>query len=406
MLNNYKIITITHRQTKLKDIGEFVLPEEGEALKQRLTNLKTAFQLDELMYLATCNRVMYVFNTTKKIDSYWCNHFFKTIKPELPTDLIKNNAIIYEGEEAMRHLYRVASSVDSLVVGEREILRQLRTAFEQCQTWKLTDYQLKLAFQSAIVAAKEVYDQTKIGEKPVSVVSLAIQKMQCFQFSKNAKILLIGAGQTNTLVAKFLKKYQYQNIDIFNRTFEKAEKLAKFVNGTAHRYEDLSNYNKGFDCLIVCTGATQAIIDSDLYRSLKQEDSDKKVVIDLSIPNNVDKDVTTNFNMNYIEIEDLRQLAKENLAFRVKEVSKAEQVLASHLRQFKITFQQRKITRAMRDVPREIKAIKAHAMNKVFKKDLEQLDEETIQLLEKMMSYMEKRCIGIPMKAAKEALVV
>lgn len=406
MLNNYKIITITHRQTKLKDIGEFVLPEEGEALKQRLTNLKTMFQLDELMYLATCNRVMYVFNTAQKIDNHWCHHFFKTIKTELSADLIKNNAIIYEGEEAMRHLYRVASSVDSLVVGEREILRQLRTAFEQCQTWKLTDYQLKLAFQSAIVAAKEVYDQTKIGEKPVSVVSLAVQKMQRFQFSKNARILLIGAGQTNTLVAKFLKKYQYQNIDIFNRTFEKAEKLAKLVNGTAHRYEDLSNYKKGFDCLIVCTGATQAIINSDLYRSLEQEDKDKKVVIDLSIPNNVDKEVTTSFNMNYIEIEDLRQLAKENLAFRVKEVSKAEHVLESHIRQFKITFQQRKITRAMRDVPKEIKAIKAHAMNKVFKKDLEQLDEETIQLLEKMMSYMEKRCIGIPMKAAKEALVV
>jgi glutamyl-tRNA reductase len=153
--------------------------------------------------------------------------------------------------------------------------------------------------------------------------------------------------------------------------------------------------------MIVCTGATQAIIDKDLYQKLLNGESDQKVVIDLAIPNNIHSEVIENFNVNYIEIDGLKLLAQENLAFRQKEVTKVEALLEGHLEEFDLIYRQRQITRAMQNVPTEIKAIKEHAMTNVFAKDIETLDDNARLVLERMMAYMEKKCIGIPMKAAK-----
>jgi glutamyl-tRNA reductase len=202
-------------------------------------------------------------------------------------------------------------------------------------------------------------------------------------------------------VTKFLVKYNYSNVTIFNRTIEKAQNIATRLNGTALSLSDLENHEGGFDCMIVCTGATQAIINKDLYQKLLNGEITQKVVIDLAIPNNVEADVVEHFNVNHIEIDGLKLLAKENLAFRQKEVTKVEVLLERHLEEFEITYRQRQITRAMQNVPTEIKAVKEHAMTEVFKKDIESLDENARLLLERMMTYMEKKCIGIPMKAAK-----
>ncbi|MEM9990162.1 MAG: glutamyl-tRNA reductase, partial [Bacteroidota bacterium] len=249
-----------------------------------------------------------------------------------------------------------------------------------------------------------VYSNTRIGEKPVSIVSLAIQQLRAAKLPKDARILLVGAGQTNALVGKFLKKYQYTNITVFNRTLERAEQLAEQIGGKSYRLSELNRYDEGFDCLVVCTGATKAIITPDIYAHLLQSCTASKLVIDLSIPNNVHKDTVQQHNMQYVEIENLRQCAKKNLAFRAEEVQRAKLLVDSALQEFPKLYHQRQITRAMRAVPAEIKAVKAHALNNVFKKEVEELDDNTRLLLERMLNYMEKKCISIPMKAAKEMI--
>ena len=411
LLKDYKILTLTHRNTKLKELSAFMLsPNEGEELAHILSDLKAAFGIEELLYLSTCNRVMYFMHTTQDLDKEFIARFFTEVNPELSQEIAGtslSNVDVYEGKDAIAHLFDVAASVDSLVVGEREIVRQLRDAYRECLAWGLTGDNIRLAIQYAVESAKQVYSQTRIGEKPISVVSLAIQKLLQTNLSKDARILLIGAGQTNTLVAKFLRKHQFENVTVFNRSLDKAEELAKINDAKAFALTELGNYQGGFDCMIVCTGATSAIVNPALYKSLLQkENTVEKVVIDLAIPNNVDKKIVDSFAVNYIEIENLKALAKENLSFRVKEVSKAKIFLSQNLSAFHEHYQQRQITRALKDVPIKIKAVKAHAMNQVFKKDIACLNSETRDLLERMMSYMEKQCISIPMKAAKESILV
>ncbi len=409
MLEHLKILTVTHRHTRLEEIGDFVIKTETEAeLKVRLDAIKAQFSLDELFYLSTCNRVMYFFSTPHVLDHSFAAHFLQTVNPELPLHQLENieeKVLLLEGADAIAHLLDVAASIDSLVVGERQILGQIREAYERCYNWQLTGDHIRLAIQQAVIAAKEVYAKTKIGDKPVSIVSLAVQKMMKAHLDKDARILLIGAGQTNTLVAKFLVKHQFENISIFNRSVDKAEKLAEMLNGRAFSLTDLESYTEGFDCMIVCTGATEAIITTELYTRLLQGESDVKVVIDLAIPYNVEAAVVENFTMQYIEIEGLRQLAKVNLAFREEEIKHAHKMLQVYLESFPSLLKQRQLEIAMRKVPQEIKAIKAKAVNEVFRKEVETLDESTRELMERMLSYMEKKCISIPMKVARETVL-
>ncbi|MDB4727771.1 glutamyl-tRNA reductase [Saprospiraceae bacterium] len=402
MPKGFHILTVTHKQTNLNKIGAFVIPNaEGEVLKSFLENLKVQFNLKELMYVPTCNRVIYFLYTHSNVDEVFITDFFQTINPTLNAEFIGEEVVHYMGYHSLEHLFRVSSSVESLVVGEREILRQLREGYDKSLNWNLTGHNIRLAMDGAVIAAKDVYSNTRIGEKPVSVVSLAIEQLMKCELPTDARILMVGAGQTNNLVTKFLVKYNYSNVTIFNRTIEKAQNIATRLNGTALSLSDLENHEGGFDCMIVCTGATQAIINKDLYQKLLNGETTQKVVIDLAIPNNVEADVVEHFNVNHIEIDGLKLLAKENLAFRQKEVTKVEVLLERHLEEFEITYRQRQITRAMQNVPTEIKAVKEHAMTEVFKKDIESLDENARLLLERMMTYMEKKCIGIPMKAAK-----
>jgi len=407
MLKKYKILTLTHHNINLKQLGQYVIPEtEDNILQQKLHNLKQVLHFEELMYLATCNRVLFFFTSDQPLDSLLTAKLLKRANPALSQEAIERGveaASTYEGDAAIQHLFEVASSIDSLVIGEREILRQLRNAYDQSNAWGLTGDDIRLAVRHSIQTAKLVYDKTRIGERPVSVVSLAIQELRKFNLPTDARILMVGAGQTNTLAAKFLVKYGFTNVQVFNRSEDKAQTLAnRFENGRGYALEALHTYDKGFDVLIVCTGSTKAVVDKTIYQQLLQSDTDQKVIIDLSMPNNVSTDVTTSFDIQYIEVEGLRKLANENHNFRKLEVLKAEVILKNQIKGFQMTYQQRQLEKVLLHVPAEIKAIKSHAMNVVFKKDLDEMDNDTRDLFERMITYMEKRCISVPMKAAKE----
>ena len=409
MLSHLKILTVTHKRTNLNEIGNFVIKSGGnDELRSRLEKLKLQFDLDELLYVSTCNRVLYLFVTDRELDSTFTSHFFQSINPDLALSTIEcldDLVLSLGGEEAMEHLLDVAASIDSLVIGERQILGQMREAYELSRQWNLSGDLIRIVFQQAVQAAKAVYAKTKIGDKPVSIVSLATQKLLKSNLPKEARILLIGAGQTNALAAKFLAKHHYTNVTVFNRTVDKARKIASILEGRAFPLKQLSQYQEGFDAMIVCTGATEAIIQPDLYRTLLVGEQDEKVVIDLAIPNNVATAVVEQFSINYIEIEGLRQLAKENLAFREQEIVKAKKFLAQYLEEMPSLIQQRRLELAMREVPQAIKAVKRKALNEVFHKEVATLDDSTRELVERMLSYMEKKCIGIPMTAARELTI-
>lgn len=407
-LDTYQLLTITHKTANLKKIGDYVVSvTDDKNLDAQLNNLKNRFGFEELLYISTCNRVIYLFTGEVQVSSKFIEQFFTFINPNLAHEIerIHHEVSYYFGEYAVNHFYSVAASVDSLVIGERQILGQIREAYEACKQMKLTGDSLRLLMRFAVTVAKRVYAQTRIGEKPISVVSLAIKKLLNLQVPKTARIILVGAGQTNTLAAKFLVKYNFNNVVVFNRSIGKAEKLSSKFDNRFHALNTLTDYKEGFDVLIVCTGSTEPIITTDVYESLLNGETERKTVIDLSIPNNVARDVTKAFLMSYIEIDTLRALAQENMAFREREVTKAKEIIIEEVNDFDAQFKQRQIEKAMREIPVKIKEVKARAINQVFHKELEGLDDATKELMERMLNYMEKKCISIPMRIAKDVML-
>lgn len=404
-LSKYKIITITHKSTPLKHIGQFVLPnmDDDAAMQQQLGGIKKAMEMQELFYLATCNRVLFFFTTHRTTDTDFIHDLEALVYPNLPEDLnLAASAALYSGDAAITHLLEVASSVDSLVIGEREILRQLRQAYERCHALKTTGDSIRMAIQLAIETAKKVYSTTRIGQKAVSVVSLAIRQLLAKNPPRDARIVIIGAGQTNNLVGKFLVKYGFNNCTVFNRSLSNATALATMLKGNAYTLDQLPSYAKGFDILIVCTGATQAIVGPALYTQLLQGETDKKLLIDLSVPNNIDARIEEQFNAHYIEIDGLKELVNENLAFREKEVINVHAIINKRVAEFRKIYKGRQVELAFKELPTQIKAIRKHALTSVFKNEVSSLDDDVQELIDRMMQYMEKQCIALPMQTAKE----
>ena len=138
---------------------------------------------------------------------------------------------------------------------------------------------------------------------------------------------------------------------------------------------------------------------------LAGENPEGKVIVDLAIPHNTATEVVEEFAPVYIEIEGLRQLAADNMAFRGRELERAEHLLEQHILEYPTLYKQRQLERALHQVPQAVREVRQRAVNEVFRKDIEQLDDQAQAVLDQVLAYMEKKCIGIPMRVARETLL-
>ncbi|TCC96723.1 glutamyl-tRNA reductase [Pedobacter psychroterrae] len=402
-----KIIAFTHKQIDLKSLGKLVICEQ--TLDDRLRNLQAELGVKEIFYVGTCNRVEFVFTSASEVDKAFIHRFLTVLDMGLPVeymDQFVENVSVYEKGEAFNHLLRTSCSLESLVVGEKEILAQIRKAYEACRVAGFTGDYMRMIMNRVVKTAKEVYTHTNISKNPVSIVSLAYRKLRDLKLCANdAKLLIIGAGETNKNLAQYLKKHKYTNFSIFNRTLENAESLAKELNGKAYPLTELQNYTNGFDVIITCTGATEPIITEEIYKSLLNGDTGKKVIVDLAIPNDTAPEVLENHPIHYIEVESLKEVARKNIQERYDELINAEHIIEENINDFELVMRHRKIEIAMSSVPQKIKEIKHKAINGVFADEINNLDENSRLVLERVMNYMEKKYISVPMVMAKEILV-
>lgn len=256
-----------------------------------------------------------------------------------------------------------------------------------------------------VKTAKEVYTHTNISRKPISVVSLAYRKLRDLKMCSNARILIIGAGETNRNISKYLQKHKYSNFAIFNRTLSKAQEMAMDLNGQAFSLDDLKSYSKGFDVIITCTSAAEPIISNEVYQSLLNGETDKKTIVDLAVPNDTAPEVLEVNPVHFIEVSSLQEIANQNIQERYQELIHAERIIEQNIHDFKPMLRQRRVELAMREVPEKIKQIKKTALDSVFADEVQGLDPSSREVLEKVISYMEKKYISVPMVIAKDILV-
>jgi glutamyl-tRNA reductase len=274
-----------------------------------------------------------------------------------------------------------------MVVGEREIITQVRKSYDVCKNEGLCGDLIRLVIKSTINTAKQVYTDTKIALNPVSIVSLAERELRARKLSRNSRIVMIGAGETNLNMSKYLVKQGYSNFAIFNRSKENAVKLASMlstdkIEARPYTLNDLSVYDKGFDVLIVCTSSPEQFISRQIYSTLLNgEVNSPKVIIDLSIPSNISPEVFTHNHIDLIDISRLRNIAEKNMAERQKEFLAAEEVIVENISLFHQLNKTRKLELKMRDVPQKIRQIKDQAVNDIFADDISTMDENSREIL-------------------------
>jgi len=405
-LENLRVIAFTHKHVELKDLGNLVIC--NEELEDRIGGLKRALDIPEIFYIGTCNRVEFVFCGEHELTDAFIADFMGKMNFCVPAERLKcylEQVARYSGMEALTHLFRMSCSLESLAVGEKEILAQVRRAYERCRKAGFTGDYLRVVMDRLVKTAKEVYTHTNISRHPVSVVSLAHRKLREAKLPPNPRILVIGAGETNQHLAKYLAKHQHGTFTVFNRTLANAEKLAADLQAEAFPLSALGRYKKGFDVMIICTASPIPIIDSNLYGMLLNGETDRKTIVDLGVPNDVATEVVERFPVHYVEVAGLCSIAEKNRQERYSELECADAIIQRNIREFLPLLKQRRVEVAMRQVPEKIKEIKSFALNEVFARDVQRLDPCAREVLEKVINYMEKKYIKVPMVMAKDILV-
>jgi glutamyl-tRNA reductase len=291
-----------------------------------------------------------------------------------------------------------------MVLGEREIITQVRNAYNFSRDHALSGDTIRIVIRQTIETAKRVYTETSIAEKSVSVVSLAYQELMKAKLPIKSKILIIGSGVTNQNLTRFLKKDGYSNLVVFNRSLENAKKFVSNFSGEAHALKDLADYRGGFDVILTCTSSKDPVITKAIYGAILANKK-QKTIVDLAVPNDVAENVYAAFPVRYVSVESLKERSEKNLLERKKELLKARQIIFDSLEAFKSIFEMRQIEIKMREIPQHVKAIRAQAMTEVFSKEVDELDENSKAILDKILNYMEKKYVSVPMIMAKEMLI-
>lgn len=398
-------IALTHQNIGVDRLGDFHIAEENQSA--RLSVLKN-MGVEEFIFLSTCNRVEFLIRTPKELTIEFLHEIFNAVYPNLSSaaqNFAVGNASTFSNIEAVQHWFRVASSLDSLVIGEREILGQIRSAFTLCQKNGFTGDFIRILMRKTVETGKLVYTETEITNNPISVVNLACKKLESVIDVSKSTFVVIGAGKTNTALVKKLKKQGAHQFKVYNRSAEKAKSLAKDCGGEGYALSELGTEKLEYDAILTCTGSEGAIVNSELYQSFTSNTNSPKAIIDLAVPNDIAEEVRLQFPIEYISVEGLKDIANENLKKRRAHLSHCEDIIDKQVIEFAAIHKERQVEIAMRKVPEQIKEIKRKAFEEVFAKDVEQLDNSSKEVLDKVVKYLEKKYMSTPMLLAKEILL-
>ncbi len=318
------VIGLSHHTAPLQMRESLAVPE-GE-LPERLS--QAAALCGEAMLLSTCNRVE-LYGALR--DEAQLGQLRKLVTQTQP----QAERFLYEkhGAEAIGHLFRVAASLDSLVLGEPQSLGQLKQAYRAAQDIGTTGPLLQALLPKAFAVAKRVRSETAIGENPASVASVAVQLAhQVFGSLHKQPVLLIGAGKMSELVARHLLQAEVHPLWIVNRTLARAESLAQQLHGEAHSFDKLESLLTRAQVVISSTGARDPVIRQDLMaRVMKARRGRWLVLIDIAVPRDIEPQVGSLENVYLYDLDALQQVVSHGQAARQREADSARRIVQEEL---------------------------------------------------------------------------
>lgn len=305
-----------------------------ELLSDAMSAARDSASLKEIAILSTCNRTELYFSTEAE-DSQQVLQWLGNYHQLNPQDLAQC-AYSFSGEEAARHMMRVASGLDSLVLGEPQILGQLKSAFSLAQEKGHVGAELGRLFQQTFSVAKQVRTDTAIGENPVSVAYAAVSLAQhIFADMRRSKALLIGAGETIELVARHLAQSGVSDITVANRTLSRALSLAEEFNGKAVLLGDIPEALADADIVIASTASQLPILGKGAVETaLKRRKHRPIFMVDIAVPRDIEAQVADLDDVYLYTVDDLKEVIEENQRSREDAARQAEEIIETGAHEF------------------------------------------------------------------------
>ena len=339
-------------------------------LKDLFSTLKEQIDVKEYIEINTCNRYEYFLYT----DDY----------NELDLDCENEYVIIQYSDEAVLHLFRMTSGLESMIIGEDQILGQVKDAKRKSEREGHCGKKLDAVFTKAIHVGQVVRNKTKINQGSISIGSAAVDLAEEHLGDLQDKhVLVIGAGKMGTLVAKALAEKNLKAIFVANRTYYKAIKLAEELDGEAILFDNLEEKLLNADLVISSTGAPHPIINKErLLRVFDKEIPDKMIFIDIANPRDIEDDVKE-IGIDLFNIDDLRGIAEKNKKLREREVIEAEKIIESEFDLLKESFNLIEINSMLGSLRESMEEIRQRESQKGIVK-LNSVDAKDIKVIDKM----------------------
>jgi glutamyl-tRNA reductase len=318
------IIGVNHRTAPVEVREKLAFPENE--LPGALKQLCARPGVEEAMILSTCNRVEVAVIGDNDAE---VTQFLAAIRG-LEAKGIEQYLYRHTGADALRHLFRVAASLDSMVVGEPQILGQLKAAYQVAKDTGSLSGPLETVLSRAFGVAKRVRTETEIGQSAVSVSYAAVElAREIFGSLKGRRVLLIGAGKMSELAARHLRRSGASDILVTNRTRSRAEEMATLFEGRVIDYTGFQKVLPEVDIIITSSGAPEYILrPQEMKRAIDARRNKPMFLIDIAVPRNVDPAVNKIDNVFLYDIDDLQRVVETNVSLRKQEAEQAEEIVA------------------------------------------------------------------------------
>ncbi len=326
-----RIIGINHKTAPVAVREKVAFSPEG--LIDKLEEIKSTDNKNEVIILSTCNRTEIYTHSDHDVDEI-CHWFLH--QNNLSLDELQSCLYHHSGKDAIKHVLRVASGLDSMVLGEPQILGQLKSALKVATDQSTAGSLLKHLMQHAFSTAKKVRTQTSIGSNPVSVAYAAVNlAKQIFSNLDNKTALLIGAGETIELVGKHLKNGSIGKIIIANRSIDNANKVAKSLGGIGVSLQEISDYLPEADIVISSTAAPVPVIGKGTVEwALKKRKHKPIFMVDIAVPRDIEAEVAELDDVFLYTVDDLQSVIEDNLKSRQEAATHAELMIEDEVETF------------------------------------------------------------------------
>lgn len=395
---NILLIGVNHKTTPVEIREKIALSDGYEA---PLVALKKIDGIREYFLLSTCNRVelLIVAEQQTTVEDAVVNFLFGN---SVSRDDCQKYLYLLTGQEAVNHLFMVAASLDSMVVGESQILGQIKEAYRFASEFGCTGPLLNKLLHKSFSVAKRVRTETEIGSSAVSISYAAVQlAKKIFGNLQNKGVLLVGAGEMAELAAEHLVGQGVEDVVVANRTLSRAVDLAKRFKGKAVSFDELVQQLEVVDIIISSTGASRIILHKDQVKSVMRARRNRPLFfIDIAVPRDLDPGLNELENVYLYDIDDLSSVVEINKSERDKEAVKASRIVDEETLKFDRWFKSLSVTPTIQDLRKKMGRVGQIELTKTLSK-MEGMPEEDKKKLEKMVSAITAKILHDPLMYLK-----